>query len=273
MSSQSQSSQSSSEHRIDSADLNAEEKENHKNQAEKAEMSDAREDRPNDNLSSFQAEKAVRKKSGSEKAAIWIIIIATAAIFVTIGAGLIQSYSSNIVSYSKKVSGSYSSNPFASVEIGGDTYSIPAKLSDFVNNGWAVSAASSDENLPAILEADSEEDVILTRNDMSISPVTVENFSDKKVLLTDATVSSLCFSDSSDNGLDLTLPYGIKVYESSIGDVISTLNKEGAPYEISYYEGAITDIYMKYDEGNATYWYSIFFVDDEVSSVSLDYIG
>jgi hypothetical protein len=281
MPSQSQSSQSS-KHRIEIVDLDAEENENQENkgnQAEETGMSDAQEDRLNDDLDSFEAENAVRKNSKKNRNhTVWIMILCVIGV-ISIAAGVIGSQSSSYNSYSdtnsnynsESVSGHYSSNPFASVEIEGDTYTFPAKLSDFENNGWTVSATSSDENLPETLDAYSVESVNLTRNGMRMSYVRVENLTDTDgVPLSDATISSLSFSASSDNGFDLTLPYGIQFYESS-SDVISTLDQEGAPYEVNYYEGDVSYIDMEYDEGYTTYYFDVYFSNNEVSSVYLDY--
>ncbi len=243
-------------------------------------MSDAREDRLNDDLDAFEADRAIQKEKKHRKTgtAVAVVIVLAAAGVITAGIVAATNSGTNYDTYrssstDKQVAGSYSSNPFTSFEMEGETIAMPTKVQDLQDAGWTISSVNSDEPLPEIISKDDYGvNINATRNGIRLFYISVENLSDSdEVPLNEAYITDYSFYSSRDNGLDLSMPYDVTFYESS-DDVTAALKKEGAPYRIYYYDSEISSIHMDYQEENHTYDYEISFNNDgEVDGINLYY--
>ena len=122
------------------------------------------------------------------------------------------------------------------VQIDDDVYTIPCRLTDFLENGWSLSEEDTDNRLVGADKPYCEfpnRNLTLTNDkDQSIS-VTVYNTSESPVPIKEGTVGRLSVSNSSHDfhGADLQLPGGMMLGWVTIEDVIDQYGEPSDRYK------------------------------------------
>ena len=126
-------------------------------------------------------------------------------------------------------------NSFA-IQIDDDVYTIPCRLSDFLENGWSLSEGDPDSRLAGADQPYGEfpnRDLSLTNDKEQSISVTVYNTSESSVPVKDGTVGRLAVSDDSLDfyGADLQLPGGLMLGWATMEDVIGQYGEPSDRYE------------------------------------------
>ena len=122
-----------------------------------------------------------------------------------------------------------------SIQIDDDVYTIPCRLSDFLENGWSLSEGDPDSRLAGADQPYAEfpnRDLSLTNDKEQSISVTVYNTSESSVPIKDGTVGRLSVSNSNFDfyGADLQLPGGLMLGWATAEDVISQYGEPSYRY-------------------------------------------
>ena len=157
------------------------------------------------------------------------------------------------------------------IQIDDDVYTIPCRLSDFLENGWSLSEGDPDSRLAGADQPYGEfpnRDLSLTNDKEQSISVTVYNTSESSVPIEDGTVGRLSVSDNNLDfyGADLQLPGGLMLGWATVEDVIDqygepsdryenynvTYELEGAEYtkhlDLTFYNGFLSGIVIQNHE-------------------------
>ena len=124
------------------------------------------------------------------------------------------------------------------IQINDDVYTIPCKLSDFLENGWSLSEGDPDNRLAGADQPYGEfpnRDLSLTNDKEQSISVTVYNTSESSVAIEDGTVGRLSVSNGSLDfyGADIQLPGGLMLGWATAEDVINQYGDPSYRYESS----------------------------------------
>lgn len=157
------------------------------------------------------------------------------------------------------------------IQIDDDVYTIPCRLSDFLENGWSLSEGDPDSRLAGADQPYGEfpnRELSLTNDKEQSISVTVYNTSESSVPIEDGTVGRLSVSNGSLDfyGADLQLPGGLMLGWATVEDVIDqygepsdryenynvTYELEGAEYtkylDLTFYNGFLSGIVIQSHE-------------------------
>ena len=157
------------------------------------------------------------------------------------------------------------------IQIDDDVYTIPCRLSDFLENGWSLSEGDPDSRLAGADQPYGEfpnRELSLTNDKEQSISVTVYNTSESSVPIEDGTVGRLSVSNGSLDfyGADLQLPGGLMLGWATVEDVIDqygepsdryenynvTYELEGAEYtkylDLTFYNGFLSGIVIQNHE-------------------------